>query len=233
MDHAGYRPDVTTPHPALDIRLLVVPGLGLDARSWDPVLQRLPAPVEVRLLPGYGLPAPRGTDVSPSGLGSRLGAELLGGPPTVLVGHSAGCQVVAHAARTAGTAVVGLVLVGPTTDPRATGWLRLGARWLRTAVHEDPRQLPGLVRQYRRTGLGAMGRAMDAARHDDLSRTMGEVRLPVLAVRGALDRICPQDWCDALTERCVTLPSRAHMVPSTCGAGVADAVLRFLARVTA
>lgn len=173
----------------------MVPGLGLDARSWAPVLGRLPGPVaapaEVCALPGYGLPAGRGTDLSPAVLGARLGEDLRGGPPTVLAAHSSGCQVAVHAAGAADGAVVGLVLVGPTTDPRGRGWPALVRRWLRTAAHEDPRQVPCLVRQYAATGLRTMLRAMDAARRDDPRVALDGLDVPVLVVRGAQDRICP------------------------------------------
>ncbi|MFW6775884.1 alpha/beta fold hydrolase [Nocardioides sp. CPCC 205120] len=211
-------------------RVVVVPGLGLDARSWAPVGERLGWPLAVRTLPGYGLPVPRGTDLAPAALAAGV-VEALGGPgngpPVVLAAHSSGCQVAAHAARLAPDRVAALVLVGPTTDPRARGWPALVRRWLATAAREDPRQVPGLARQYRRTGLGSMTRTMDAARRDDLPATLTQVTCPVLVVRGPHDRICPADWAAGLG-RPVTLPRGAHMVVSTHGADVADAVVGFL-----
>ena len=138
----------------------------------------------------------------------------------------------AHAAGAYGAAVAGLVLVGPTTDPRAGSWPGLARRWLRTAAHEDPRQVPRLVAQYRRTGLGSMARGMDAARRDDLPAVLealrGERGLPVLVLRGRQDRICPQDWAETLAAWCVTLAGGAHMVPTTHGDAVALAVDRFM-----
>jgi pimeloyl-ACP methyl ester carboxylesterase len=216
-------------------RLVVVPGLGLDARSWAPVVAHLGLPVEVRTLPGYGRPAADADDLSPETLGRRLGPELAGdGGTVVLAGHSSGAQVAAHAARAArraGAAVAGLVLVGPTTDPRACGWPRLAGRWLRTAAHEDPRQVPGLVRQYGRTGLRTMARAMDRARRDDVRAALADVSAPVLVVRGPDDRICPADWAASLARDVVTLRAGAHMVPSTHGADVAAAVLELVGAV--
>jgi pimeloyl-ACP methyl ester carboxylesterase len=216
-------------------RLVVVPGLGLDAASWAPVLPyvqaHVEAPVEVRTLPGYGRGARRDADLSPATLGAGLGDDLRGGPTTVLVGHSSGCQVAAHAARAAGPSVVGLVLVGPTTDPRGRGWPALAGRWLRTAVHESPRLVPGLVRQYRQTRLRVMARAMDAARRDDLRTALAGEARPVLVVRGPQDRICPQDWAERLASWCVTLPGGAHMVPCTHGPDLAEALTRFVGAV--
>ena len=222
------------PEPASSpgVRLVVVPGLGLDVRSWEPVLRWLAVPSEVRLLPGYGHPAGRRADLAPATLGAALGRSLQTGPPTVLAGHSSGCQVAAHAARVAGLSVVGVVLLGPTTDPRARGWGALARRWLRTAGHEDPRQVPSLVRQYRRTGLRSMARAMQAARRDDVRVPLHEQPAPVLVVRGPGDRICPADWAASLGTRSTTLPAGAHMVPTTHGADLAAVLAGFVAEVS-
>src|SRR5688500_18313937 len=86
-------------------RLLVVPGLGLDARSWRPVLDRLGWPARVLALPAYGVPAADGERLDPLSLARRLVEDVPprrpGDPPLVLAGHSAGCQVAAHLARLA------------------------------------------------------------------------------------------------------------------------------------
>jgi pimeloyl-ACP methyl ester carboxylesterase len=138
--------------------------------------------------------------------------------------------------------VAGLVLVGPTTDPRAHSWPRLVRRWVATARSEPIRQLPALLRQYRRTGLLSMVRAMDAARRDRVEHVLPLLTCPMLLIRGAHDRIAPEDWISSLTERVpgraseravlrrwVTLDAGAHMVPFTHGDLVAAAVRRFLA----
>src|SRR4029453_7065120 len=105
----------------------LVPGLGLDGAAWRPTVESLPPAwsrgLDVALLPGYAERAARRTDLRPVAL-----AELLldrwcpADRQVVLVGHSASCQVVAEAARRRPDRVAGLVLVGPTTDPRARSW---------------------------------------------------------------------------------------------------------------
>lgn len=225
-------------------RLLLVPGIGLGPEAWLPTLAHVGdrATARVVTLPGYGVPAGAGDDLRPAALAERL-LPLLdeedaapAGGPAVLLGHSASCQVVVHAARTMPDRVGGLVLVGPTTDPRATTWPRLAARWLATARHEDPRQVPALVRQYHRTRLGSMRRAMDAARRDRIDVAMRSIGCPVVVLRGPHDRICPASWADDLVRTvpsrvpaaAVTLPSGGHMLPLTRGRLVAEQVLRFL-----
>ena len=213
--------------------LLLLPGLGLGAEAWEPTVRHLHASsafrrITVLPLPGYGMPARRHDDLAPATLAQAVSDHLEGGGLTVLAGHSASCQVAAHAAARADGSVCGLALVGPTTDPHARGWAPLARRWLATARHEHPDQVPSLSRQYHRTTLGSMAQAMNAARYDDIQHTLREVHCPVLVVRGIHDRICPADWTAALAPT-VTLPVGGHMLPLTHAAHVAD-VLEALAR---
>lgn len=215
------------------MELVAVPGLGLGPESWRGVLTALGGSEDdVQLLPGYGVPTePRRTAPPLPVLAAELVERLLG--PTVLLGHSSSCQLVAHAARLAPERVRALVLVGPTTDPRARSWPGLAQRWLRTAGHEDPRQVPLLVRQYRRTTLRSMAATMDRARRDDVAGTLAEVRCPVLLLRGRHDRIAPHDWLAALAaggpaRTVVDLPAGAHMVPQTHPALLASRLAGFL-----
>ncbi len=216
--------------------LVAVPGLGLSRTDWETTLRQLrPRPSRTVLLPGYGEPAQRHQALDPASSARRLLdhlAEVEG--PVVLLAHSASCQVVAEAAAANHGRVVGVVLVGPTTDPRARSWVGLAERWLRTAVHERPGEVPVLVRSYLRTGLGVIARTMDATRCQPIGVPLARVRPPVLVVRGRRDRICPRDWAERLASlapegsRVVTLPVGAHMVPLTHGALVADAVAAYL-----
>jgi pimeloyl-ACP methyl ester carboxylesterase len=152
----------------------------------------------------------------------------------VVFGHSASCQIAAHVAAMNPTRVTGLVLVGPTTDPTAATWPRLIARWLATARHETPKQVPALLRQYRRTGLGAMRRAMDVARRDRIDDTLGHTPSRILVLRGRHDRICPPGWAAAVANsagagsRAVSLSAGGHMVPFTHAPLVAAEVAKFL-----
>ena len=209
-------------------RVVLVPGLGLGPEAWQPTLAALESPLrgEVVLLPGYGAPAGHGRDLRPKTLASELVGRVRLDGPALLVGHSASCQVVAHAALLAPGLVRGLLLVGPTTDPRARSWPRLVRRWLATAVHERPGQVPSLVRQYHRTKLRSMTRGMDAARRDPIQTALGQVSCPVVVLRGRHDRICPLDWAVSLGPT-VTLSHGGHMVPLTHGEQVAAELVDF------
>lgn len=236
-----------TPEESRTLPVVLLPGVGLGSEAWSPTTaalhesgtldRRLTATV---LRPGYGLRAPDRRPLDPEALARTVADELGGGRPALVVAHSAGCQVAAHVALLAPQRVVALVLVGPSTDPRAATWPRLVRRWFATARSEPVGQVPTLVRQYRRTGLSAMARAMDAARRDRIEAVLEAVSCPVLVVRGLHDRIAPADWVTSLARpgrtaaaqrRAVTLDAGAHMLPLTHGPRLAGAISEFLALV--
>ncbi|MGY1784612.1 alpha/beta fold hydrolase [Geodermatophilus sp. SYSU D00698] len=205
---------------------MVVPGLGLDGRSWSRLRRRSPADVVV--LPGMGRSAP----VPPLDvLAARL-RDRLGPGPVVLAGHSQGCQVVAAAA--VDPRVAGVVLLGPSTDPRLRRPVQLAARWLRTALHEPWWQAPLILAQWLATGPRAMRALWRVAAPDRIDVRLRRVGVPVTVVRGTRDRLCPADWAAAVAAaapsgRVVEVPGAGHMTVQTHPDAVA-AVLREVLR---
>lgn len=217
--------------------IVAVPGLGLSVEVPARTLRLLQPVVGSTVvgLPGLGLPRGPGTATDPEALAARLLERLdtLQIAQAVLLGHSASCQIVVEAAVQDPARVVGLILVGPTTDPRAVRWSALAVRWLRTATWERLGQVPVLVRDYRRTGLVGMGRTLDAVRRHRIDRALAAVSCPVLVVRGRHDRIAPADWAAALARaapqgRAATLSAGAHMVPITHPGALAARIDAFL-----
>jgi pimeloyl-ACP methyl ester carboxylesterase len=220
--------------------IVAVPGLGLSRELSNRILNRLPDRSAVVLLPGFGLPADRRSPRSPAELAHLLLGHLdeLGYEKAILLGHSASCQIVVHAAAQAPGRVGALVLIGPTTDPRARTWPMLMSRWVRTAVWERPGQIPLLFRDYGQTGIGAMARSMNAARHDRIDHTLAGVAAVVLILRGRHDRISPRRWALELAAvaqhgQAQTLPAGAHMVPFTHADALAERIDVFLGTTAA
>ncbi len=216
----------------MDNALVVfVPGLGLNADEWKRVRARLDEPGLVMILPALGDPAGRGLDLRVEAQADRLSEHLPHGRPVILVGHSAGCPV-AVAAATRSPDVVGLVLVGPVTDPTAASWPGLFVRWARTAVHEPWWQLPGLLRQWKHTGPTSMFRAMDVIRRYRTDLALEGLRMRVMIVRGQKDQIAPRRWAGTLSHashgHLSTVPGCAHMVPGTHPDAVVAAIRRIL-----
>ena len=213
-----------------------MPGLGLDSRSWRLVRKAIDSCSFVVLLPSMGQPAPRGSRLSVESQATRLMASLPEGAPVVLVGHSASCPLVVEAARRTAQ-VVGLVLVGPVTDPAGATWPRMLAQWARTALHERFSEAAVLGPQYRRTGPLSMVRGMNAIRHFRTDVALIGLDLPVEIVRGQHDRIGSPEWSSALRAICdgdlTTVHGAAHMVPLTHPRAVATAVARASRAATA
>ncbi len=198
---------------------MAVPGLGLDARSWTAV-RRLLA-VDVLVLPGMGR---RGPVPALETLADEV-VRRLGEGPVVLVGHSQSCQVVAAVAER-DERVVGVVLLGPTTDPRLRKVPGLVAAWLLTALREPWWQVPRILVQWLHTGPRAMRALWRLAAPDRIERRLSRVPVPVSVVRGSRDSLCRADWAAALADdaprgRLVELPGAAHMTPQTHPAEVA------------
>lgn len=217
--------------------MVAVPGNGLSVDGWRAPTRLLGAGTAVVALPSHGLPARRHDPLDPGANADRLLDRLdaLGADRVVLLGHSASCQVVVEAARRAPERVAGLVLVGPTTDPRAATWPRLTARWLATAAHESPAQVTLLARDYTHGGLVTFARAMDRARHHAIGPVLAAGPWPVLVVRGPHDHIAPDHWLARLAAlrpgiTAVTLPAGAHMVPVTHPHELVAAMRAFVAR---
>ncbi len=193
-------------------RVVFVPGLGLDRRSSARVRRRTAG--RVVSLPGMGLAAPV---PSADDLAGRLLAEL-GPGPVLLVGHSQSCQVVVAAA--VDPRVRGVLLLGPTTDPRMRRLRVLAVRWLRTAVREPLWQFPLVLAQWLHTGPRAMAALWRSLASDRIDVRLAGVAVPVLVVRGTRDALCPHDWAASLAGcaprgRLVELPGAAHMTVQT------------------
>ncbi|WP_369141127.1 alpha/beta fold hydrolase [Modestobacter versicolor] len=209
---------------------MLVPGLGLDERSSARLRQRIGGAVVI--LPGMGRRRRAGTLTD-------LAEELVAALPSrtvVLVGHSQSCQVVVAAAER-DPRVAGLLLLGPTTDPRLRRPAMLVSRWLRTAVHEPWWQAPLVLAQWSRTGPRAMRVLWRSVAGDRVDERLRRVPVPVFVVRGDRDALCPHDWAARLAAgaphgRLVELPGAAHMTPQTRPDDVARLVRELLAAVS-
>ncbi|GAA2975109.1 alpha/beta hydrolase [Streptomyces enissocaesilis] len=128
-NHTGGTCLAATPRDPVDVTLLFLHGMGVTARSWDQVRQRLPADWRTVAYDQRGHGHSAFGLLPPTGL-AQLGADLadiLTHPgsclpgPVVLVGHSAGGIVLMHCAATHpdlfGTRVVGAVLLSTTAAP--------------------------------------------------------------------------------------------------------------------
>jgi pimeloyl-ACP methyl ester carboxylesterase len=177
-------------------------------------------------LPGYGNPVTSDCAADLDSL-TPVAAGCLGTPgdaPVLLVGHSTGAQLALRAAVAAPERVAGLVLIGITFDPPVREhWPRLVPR-LRTYLHERPRELVVTVPDFVRGGA-RVTQYLASALRDRPEDLVGQVRCPVLVLRGRRDALSPVPWARRLAQGCVdgearTLPG-SHNVPYTHPGAVA------------
>jgi pimeloyl-ACP methyl ester carboxylesterase len=118
--------------------------------------------------------------------------------PVVLVGHSSGTQVAAHAVALRPAGVAALVLASPTVDPIARPLPRMLLRWRMDGRHEPPGLTESHVPEWRRAGLRGMLHLVRAHLRDRIEEAVTRVDVPVLVLRGEQDRLSTPEWAAGL-----------------------------------
>lgn len=204
--------------------VVIVPGFGV-VEYLRPTVEALAATGwKVSLLRPPGWQGNRGKRPSRptatmDGLGQAVARWLRtsGAADVVLVGHSIGAQVAAHAAAAAPEVIRSLVLAGPTTDSAYRARTRLAGRLLRAARHEPPWLVASQTRDWWRTGPTQLRRLLDAAVNDSLETTLSLCSCPRVVVLGEDERLSRPEWV-------ATLPDTATVrIPGGHGAIATDA----------
>jgi pimeloyl-ACP methyl ester carboxylesterase len=154
----------------------------------------------------------------------------------VLLGNSFGCEVIVALAVAAPERVSGLVLLGPTVDPRWRTFLRQVPRWLLEATREPWSILPILALDYLRCGTRrffATARFALAYRMED---DLPSVHAPTLFVSGERDAFVSPAWAERVTNllsngELATLAGAVHAANYSAPEELARVVRAFLARL--
>jgi 2-hydroxy-6-oxonona-2,4-dienedioate hydrolase len=132
-----------------------------------------------------------------------------------IVGNSFGCQIAVEFAIRNPERVTRLVLLSPTTDPRARTMVQQTVRWLLNSTQEPPSLGLILLRDYLAAGIARAVRTFRMSVNDEIHKKLPYVPIPTLVVRGANDTIAPERWADEaakllpLGER-ATIPGVGH-----------------------
>ncbi|MGY1709187.1 alpha/beta fold hydrolase [Geodermatophilus sp. SYSU D00758] len=185
-----------TPRPGVP-EVVVVPGLAV-ANYLEPALRELGAWTRAHLVepPGTG-----GSGEPPRPLGMADLAAVVtewltaaGLDRVVLVGHSGGTQVAAHAAVSSPGRVRALVLASPSVDPRFRSRRRVLLAW-RSNRELEPADLDVQhAPERQRAGLRRVAHLLGVHLADALERTVPRVGVPVLVLHGDRDRLCTEAW---------------------------------------
>lgn len=191
--------------------VVCVHGLGASHRYFAPFAQVMAEKTEVVAvdLPGFGLShGPReALDVRGLSLALARWLEATGRQGAVLVANSAGCQVVVDTALHSPHVLGPAVLTAPTVDNRSRVPGIQAARLLADAPLERPGLLLVLIFDYLTSGPRRIARTAQHLLDDPVGRKLGEVKVPAVVVRGALDPVAPRRWTTQVAER---LPQGSH-----------------------
>jgi pimeloyl-ACP methyl ester carboxylesterase len=208
--------------------VVLVPGLGLGPESYARTVEHLVTPYHVVTLPGYGEPAGAREDLHPRALAVALAEKIR--ERSVLVGHSASCQIVVETAVRYPDLAHAVVLAAPSGDARMSSWVDRTVRWLGSAVPDSPKLIRTVTPQYVRTTLPTIARAVEASRHHDLAGVISQVKAPVFIVRGKHDLLATAEWVQRLAElshgEARTFDTGAHMPVVTNGPELAALIER-------
>lgn len=129
--------------------------------------------------------------------------EASGLDTVLLVGHSSGSQVAAWAGVLCPERIAAVGLASPTVDPMARSVVRLVLRWRLDARNPSPGLETNHVPEWRRAGLRAIAHLVKVHLADRLEDQVSRLRMPVLAVRAADDRLSSPGWVEGLVREAV------------------------------
>jgi pimeloyl-ACP methyl ester carboxylesterase len=225
------------PRPGV-AEVVVVQGIGV-ADYLVPALRELGAWTRATLveLPGFsgsGEP-PHELDVGEFADAVATWLAEAGRDRVVLAGHSGGTQVAARVALRHPPGVRGLVLAGPTVDPRFRSLGGVLRAWHRNHRLEPPDLDEAHRPERARAGMRRVVHAVRAHLADRLEDAVPHVPVPVLVLHGADDRLCTEEWARSLAARArdgrfASVPG-AHSFVWTAPAAWSDPVRRLAREV--
>jgi pimeloyl-ACP methyl ester carboxylesterase len=234
--HARAAEHVPSWFPAV----VLVHGLGMSSRYMLPLARELAPFYRVFAvdLPRFGR---SGTAWPPPGLveHAQFVADWMraaGLPAATIVGHSYGAQVALELAVRRPRRVQRLVLVGPTTDPRARSRTRQIIELLVDATREPLSLLGIALTDYLRGGTRRLLHGLGEAVADRPEDRLARVSAPALVVRGLRDPLVGAPWAARLAAelpagRLVVVPGVAHAAHYAAPRSVARVIRRFVDEV--
>jgi 2-hydroxy-6-oxonona-2,4-dienedioate hydrolase len=119
--------------------------------------------------------------------------------------NSYGCQIAANLAAKRSNIIKGMILTGPTTDPKAATILQQGFRlWLDGFV-EPKSARPQLILDLLDQGIVRGIKTGEEMLIDDIRVNLPKIKCPTLVLRGEKDPIAPQQWVKQV----------AHLIPKS------------------
>jgi pimeloyl-ACP methyl ester carboxylesterase len=190
-------------------------------------------------LPGFGASEKPGRSLDIPELADSLGDWMLANEleQAILMGNSMGCQVIAELAAQRPGVARRVVFTGPSIDRRRRSMFGQIANAVLDVIHEPPRLLAIIVRDYLIAGPRRTLETLRFAVHDSPEDKLSWISAPGLVVRGANDRFVSQEWAEELARRLphgqlVVIPNAAHGIIFSAANELVREIRRFLNQST-
>lgn len=178
--------------------ILLVHGIGVSGRYFFPLAEQLMEDYQVVIvdLPGYGkTPKPARVLTIPelAAVVVQL-TQVLKLDHSIILGHSMGCQIVAHAVKDQPKLYRKMILLSPTVNDDERSLFMQAVRLAQDTMYEPIKAGIIIFTDYMRMGLR---RYLISCRHmldDKIELTLKGCPIPVLYIRGQNDVIVPSIW---------------------------------------
>lgn len=234
----SYRLSVVTAGPLDGAPIVFIHGIGASGRYFLPLAKELARDYRVHVLdlPGYGAASKPDRALTVKELAAIVDAYIVdrGLNDAVLIGHSMGCQIAAHAAHLSPPRIQRVVLIGPTVNQNERTRFLQALRLMQDAIFEPPSVGRTLLSDYARMGFWRYLQTSQSMIEDRIEQILPDITLPVLFIRGTKDKIVPREWIGKLL---VSVPVGSelhevahapHAVHMTATAEVAVACRQFI-----
>jgi len=192
------------PVPVEAQAIIMVHGLVVSSRYLVPTALRLAPYYHIYALdlPGFGKSAKPSHVLNITELADFLAdwMQAIGLKQATLLGNSLGCQVIANLALHHPEHSSQIILLGPTTDPRARTAYQLIVRWLLNATREPLSLFPIVIRDFLDAGFRRFVCTFRYMLEDCIEKHLPHISNPGLVVRGSDDLVVPQRWAEEATQ---------------------------------
>ena len=168
-------------------------------------------------LPGYGKTHRPRSPLSLSELADIVKKYLIQHELTrvTLIGHSMGCQIVAHIHSMNTLPIEKIILMCPTVNNKERNLPMQTLRLLQDSLIESPRTNIIMFTNYLHMGIGRYLKTSQWMVADRIETRLESIDIPTLLVRGERDYIVPRQWIQFLTKlsphiHAVEIPDAPH-----------------------
>jgi 2-hydroxy-6-oxonona-2,4-dienedioate hydrolase len=232
----------TGPVPADAQAVVLVHGSGLSGQYMIPTARALTPDFRVYVpdIPGYGDSGDPGAVLGVPEMADWLAAWMqeIGLERAAFLGNSFGCQVIVDLAARYPQLVEAALLQGPTTPPNERSGFWQFVRWRQNQPYNPGWLGDVTLRDYEKAGAWRLIRSFMHQITDRIEDKAPLVQAPTLVMRGDLDPIAHQAFCDLLVRllpqgRLYLIPGEAHTLVFTAPEPLAEGTRAFLAELRA